>query len=112
MLAIVGARNGSAAGQKLARLFASRIGSAGFVIASGLARGIDAAAHEAALATGTVAVVAGGIDIVYPPEHARLQARDRRARLPRQRAAAGLRAPRQGLPAPQPHHLRRLAGRA
>jgi DNA processing protein len=74
MLAIVGARNGSAAGQKLTRLFAARIGSAGFVIASGLARGIDAAAHEAALATGTVAVVAGGVDVVYPPEHQRLQA--------------------------------------
>ena len=74
MLAIVGARNGSAAGQKLARLFAARIGAAGIVIASGLARGIDAAAHEAALATGTVAVVAGGIDVVYPPEHERLQA--------------------------------------
>jgi len=74
MLAIVGARNGSAAGQKLARLFAARIGAAGLVIASGLARGIDAAAHEAALATGTVAVVAGGLDVVYPPEHERLQA--------------------------------------
>src|SRR5689334_18697825 len=47
MVAIVGARNGSAAGQKLARLFASRLGAAGFVIASGLARGIDGAAHEA-----------------------------------------------------------------
>jgi DNA processing protein len=75
MLAIVGARNGSAAGQKLARLFASRIGAAGFVIVSGLARGIDAAAHEAALATGTVAVLAGGPDNVYPPEHAILQQR-------------------------------------
>jgi DNA processing protein len=73
MLAIVGARNGSAAGQKLARLFASRIGAAGFVIASGLARGIDGAAHEAALDTGTVAVLAGGPDNVYPPEHERLQ---------------------------------------
>jgi DNA processing protein len=73
MLAIVGARNGSAAGQKLARLFASQIGAAGFVIVSGLARGIDAAAHEAALATGTVAVLAGGPDNVYPPEHSRLQ---------------------------------------
>ena len=73
MLAIVGARNGSAAGQKLARLFAARIGAAGFVIVSGLARGIDAAAHEAALATGTVAVLAGGIDNVYPPENAGLQ---------------------------------------
>ena len=75
MLAIVGARNGSAAGQKLARLFASRIGTAGFVIVSGLARGIDAAAHEAALATGTVAVLAGGPDNIYPPEHAILQQR-------------------------------------
>jgi DNA processing protein len=75
MLAIVGARNGSAAGQKLARLFASRTGAAGFVIVSGLARGIDAAAHEAALPTGTVAVLAGGPDNVYPPEHAILQQR-------------------------------------
>jgi DNA processing protein len=73
MVAIVGARNGSAAGQKLARLFASHLGAAGFVIASGLARGIDAAAHEAALDTGTVAVLAGGIDNVYPPENAGLQ---------------------------------------
>jgi DNA processing protein len=73
MIAIVGARNGSAAGQKLARLFASHLGTAGFVIASGLARGIDAAAHDAALATGTVAVVAGGIDNIYPPENAGLQ---------------------------------------
>ena len=73
MLAIVGARNGSAAGQKLARLFASRIGASGFVIASGLARGIDAAAHEAAIDTGTVAVLAGGLDNVYPPQNAALQ---------------------------------------
>jgi DNA processing protein len=73
MLAIVGARNGSAAGQKLARLFSSTIGGAGFVIVSGLARGIDAAAHDAALATGTVAVLAGGPDNVYPPEHGKLQ---------------------------------------
>ncbi|HEX6001472.1 MAG TPA: DNA-processing protein DprA [Hyphomicrobiaceae bacterium] len=75
MLAIVGARNGSAAGQKLARQFAARLGSAGLVIVSGLARGIDAAAHESALATGTVAVLAGGPDNVYPPEHADLQRR-------------------------------------
>jgi DNA processing protein len=73
MLAIVGARNGSAAGQKIARQFASHIGAAGFIIASGLARGIDAAAHEAAIATGTVAVIAGGLDTVYPPENAKLQ---------------------------------------
>jgi len=74
IFAIVGARNASAAGQKLARAFAARIGEAGLVIASGLARGIDRAAHEAALAHGTVAVLAGGLDNVYPPEHAELQA--------------------------------------
>jgi DNA processing protein len=73
MVAIVGARNGSAAGQKLARMFATHIGASGFVVVSGLARGIDAAAHQAALATGTVAVLAGGIDNVYPPENAALQ---------------------------------------
>ena len=72
-VAIVGARNGSATGQKLARMFADALGRAGFVIASGLARGIDAAAHEAALEHGTVAVLAGGPDNVYPPENARLQ---------------------------------------
>ncbi len=75
MVAIVGARNGSAAGMKLTRHFALKIGEAGYVVASGLARGIDGAAHEAALATGTVAVLAGGIDFIYPPEHADLYAR-------------------------------------
>ena len=74
VVAIVGARNASAAGQKLARMFAASIGAAGFVIASGLARGIDRAAHEAALQHGTIAVLAGGLDNVYPPEHAELQA--------------------------------------
>jgi hypothetical protein len=105
-LAIVGARNGSAAGQKLARLFAARIGSAGLAIASGLARGIDAAAHEAALATGTVAVVAGGYRCGLPAGARAATGPDRRARLPGQRAATWFRAPRQGLPPPQPHHFR------
>lgn len=73
-VAIVGARNGSAAGQKLARQFAHAIGRAGFVIASGLARGIDAAAHDAALTSGTVAVLAGGVDNIYPPENESLHA--------------------------------------
>jgi DNA processing protein len=72
-IAIVGARQCSAAGAKLARLFAHEIGRAGFVIASGLARGIDGMAHQAALDTGTVAVLAGGLDNIYPPEHAELQ---------------------------------------
>ena len=74
-IAIVGSRQASAAGTKLARHFASELGRAGYVIVSGLARGIDASAHEAALETGTIAVLAGGIDIVYPPEHAELQRR-------------------------------------
>ena len=72
MVAIVGSRLASAAGIKLTRQFAAELGQAQFIIASGLARGIDGAAHEIALATGTVAVVAGGIDIIYPPEHAKL----------------------------------------
>lgn len=71
-VAIVGSRQASAAGIKLARQFATELGQTGFGIASGLARGIDGAAHEASLSTGTVAVLAGGIDIIYPPEHAAL----------------------------------------
>jgi DNA processing protein len=54
-------------------MFAHEIARAGFVIASGLARGIDAMAHQAALDTGTIAVLAGGLDNIYPPEHAELQ---------------------------------------
>ncbi len=69
MVAIVGARNASALGRRLAFLLARALGEAGLAIASGLARGIDSAAHEAALDTGTFAVVAGGVDIVYPPEN-------------------------------------------
>lgn len=73
MIAIVGSRNGSAVGQKLARKLARDLGHADIVIASGLARGIDGAAHQGALDTGTAAMVAGGIDIIYPPEHGDLQ---------------------------------------
>lgn len=74
-VAIVGSRESSAAGVKLARHFAKGLGDAGYVVVSGLARGIDGAAHETALASGTVAVLAGGLDIVYPPEHRTLQDR-------------------------------------
>ena len=73
IVAIVGARNGSAVGQKFTRQLASELGLEGFVIASGLARGIDTAAHRAALEHGTIAVLAGGIDVVYPPENEDLQ---------------------------------------
>jgi DNA processing protein len=74
-VAIVGARNASAAGQKIAHLLGKELGEAGFTVVSGLARGIDARAHEASLATGTVAVLGGGIDDVYPPENAALYQR-------------------------------------
>ncbi len=73
IVAIVGARNGSAIGQKLTSLIATGLGRHGFIIASGLARGIDRAAHLAAMERGTVAVVAGGVNVVYPPEHLELQ---------------------------------------
>jgi DNA processing protein len=69
MIAIVGSRNASGAGLKFAQTLARDLGDAGFVIVSGLARGIDQAAHRASLANGTVAVLAGGHDRIYPPEH-------------------------------------------
>ena len=68
-VAIVGSRNASIAGLKIAGTLARDLGTAGFAIVSGLARGIDAAAHRAALETGTIAVFAGGIDVVYPAEN-------------------------------------------
>ncbi len=73
-VAIVGARNASAAAIKMAREFASEIASQGYAVVSGLARGIDGAAHLGALPS-TIGVIASGIDIAYPPEHADLQER-------------------------------------
>lgn len=75
MVALVGARNASSLGLRMAQRLARELGAAGFTVVSGLARGIDAAAHEAALATGTIGVQAGGIDVVYPAENATLSAR-------------------------------------
>jgi DNA processing protein len=74
-IAVVGSRNASAGGRRLAQTIATDLGRAGLVIASGMARGIDGAAHDGALATGTIAVLAGGVDIVYPPEHKALYQR-------------------------------------
>ena len=74
-VAVVGARIASAAGQRFARALARDLGQGGYVVVSGLARGIDAAAHEGALETGTVAVLGGGVDDVYPPEHGELYRR-------------------------------------
>ena len=72
MIAIVGARNASALARKFADILSRELGFAGLVVVSGMARGIDASAHEAALAVGTVAVVAGGVDVIYPPENEKL----------------------------------------
>lgn len=74
-VAIVGARNASSAGRSFAARLASELGGVGWLIVSGLARGVDAAAHAASIETGTVAVFAGGLDCVYPPEHADLASR-------------------------------------
>ncbi len=71
-ISFVGTRNASANGCAVARKLAAEVGQAGFVVVSGLARGIDAEAHKASLETGTVAVVAGGLDECYPPENAKL----------------------------------------
>lgn len=71
-VALIGARNASSLGLRMARRLAGELSEAGFLIVSGLARGIDAAAHEAALPLGTAGVQAGGIDVVYPAENAAL----------------------------------------
>jgi len=71
-LGVVGARNASLSGRKIAEDFSRKTAAAGYVIVSGLARGIDTSAHTASLDTGTVAVIAGGIDVIYPPENEKL----------------------------------------
>jgi DNA processing protein len=71
-IALVGARNASSLGTRMARALARDLGAAGYVVVSGLARGIDAAAHLAALDTGTIAVQAGGVDTIYPAENTEL----------------------------------------
>ena len=71
-ISMVGARNASSLGVRMARSLAQNLGEAGYSVVSGMARGIDTAAHQAALKTGTVAVLAGGADVVYPAENAKL----------------------------------------
>ncbi len=73
-IAIAGARNASAAGMRAAESMAEQLGHHGMIIVSGLARGIDGAAHRGALNTGIVAVLAGGLDRIFPPEHEKLAA--------------------------------------
>ncbi len=75
MVALVGARNASSLGTRMAAALAKGLGEAGYVVVSGLARGIDAAAHDAAMGSGTVAVQAGGVDVIYPPQNTALAGR-------------------------------------
>ncbi len=72
LIALVGARNASAAGRRFAHDLAYELGQRGLVVVSGLARGIDTATHKGALSTGTVAVLAGGVDAIYPKENTEL----------------------------------------
>lgn len=74
MVALVGARNASSLGTRMGRMLAEGLGLAGYTIVSGLARGIDTAAHQASLKTGTIAVMGGGVDVIYPAENAVLAA--------------------------------------
>ena len=109
-IAIVGARNASLAGIKFARNLAAELGREGYAIASGLARGIDTAAHQGSLATGTIAVLAGGLDQPYPPENIELC---QEICQPRRRGHLGnavrLGTARQGFSAPQPADRRPVA---
>lgn len=73
-VAVIGARNASSLGLRMAAKLSGDLGAEGCVVVSGLARGIDAKAHAAALQTGTIAVLAGGVDVVYPKENAQLTA--------------------------------------
>lgn len=75
IISLVGARNASAVGKRMTTKLSVDLGEMGFVVASGLARGIDAAAHEASLKTGTIAVQAGGLDVIYPKENSDLTLR-------------------------------------
>ena len=71
-VALVGARNASSLGTRMARRLARELGEAGIIVASGMARGVDTAAHLEALDKGTIAILAGGVDVVYPAENATL----------------------------------------
>ncbi|MDI7774128.1 DNA-processing protein DprA [Asticcacaulis sp. EMRT-3] len=97
-IGMVGARNASAAGQKMAQMLAHDLGEAGFQIVSGMARGIDTRAHEMSLKTGTVAVLGGGVDDVYPPENQPLYERLRSEGLIVSESPVGHRAQAQDFP--------------
>lgn len=109
-VAIVGARNASAAGRKIARDMAAELGRAGLTVVSGLALGIDGEAHAASLKTGTVAVLGGGVDHVYPPQHERLYREIAEQGLILSESPAGYKGAGAGLSPPQPRHHRPCPG--
>ena len=104
MISLVGARNASSLGTRMAKALARDLGAAGFVVVSGLARGVDAAAHLAALGTGTIAVQAGGIDIISCRKH-RTGAVHRNNRLAPVGATHGTAAHGPAFSRPQQNHL-------
>ena len=109
-MALVGGRNASANGQRMAETLAAGSGAQSLVVVSGLARGIDTAAHTGALRTGrTVAAIAGGLDLPYPPENADLQRRIAEAGAVIAEAPLGTAPQARHFPAPQPHHRRPVA---
>jgi DNA processing protein len=105
-VAVVGARNASAAGLRFAERLARDLGAADFAVVSGLARGIDAAAYRASLATGTIAVLAGGHDHVYPREHVDLADAILAQGALVSEIPFGHEPPRPRFPPPQPAHFR------
>ncbi len=109
---LVGARNASANGQRMAEALATELAGQAITIVSGMARGIDAAAHEGALHVGrTVAAVAGGLDQPYPAEHSRSAGTHRFRRCRGDGGALGHRTAKSPFSAPQPHHRRPRARR-
>ena len=106
LLAMVGSRNASAHGCQFARKLAGDLGEAGYVIVSGLARGIDAYAHQGAIEKGTIGVIAGGIDHVYPPENAKLYEAMRASGVVVSEAPFWFRAAKPSFSGSQPHYRR------
>ncbi len=104
---VVGARNASLNGKKFAKKLSHDLADAGYAVVSGLARGIDGAAHEGALAQGTtVAVLASGVDVVYPPEHRAIYQKIIKSGAVVSELKPGTEPPSGAFPPPQPNHFR------